>query len=551
MLPRASIILALILGLMACSQTSPNHTETSDGVAGSGSNDSSSTTPTTSTTTPAAIDKSCDDAVYPSAEWNACEQSNFAKTNEGPSEFSNTDFQAEYQRQSAANNAEWLMRAQSDPSWVSPISGNTGVTPLCATWSMQCVSDPFQYPESSGSTGAAFYANEAEVTPVVFFDQDCARLSGRIWKPRTGGNIGTGPFPGIVIQNGSVQAPETAFWWAAQALVRAGYMVMTYDPRGQGRSDFQTPTGVAAAPPNPADLPTPSFADLRDQIPSQGTNVDPPVYWQGMVNAVDYFRSSADNIYPHNADCASHYPTTVISDSNPHADELDLDRLGIAGHSLGGVAVSVLQSYGAPGADPWPGLMDTSNPVDAVVAWDGIYNPDTGITGNAGGSGAELATVPAIVPQFPTMGHNGEYGLSPMPFTEPPDPESTIDNFRRWQTAGVPVYEIITQGSTHYDFSPLPNFPTTSWCPTPEEGVCNGGWTNALTRFYTVAWFDRWLKLPGEMGFDDADNRLLDDDGPEGRTKYSFRFRSARDYPDRNGRQQLCLNIRAGCVITR
>lgn len=506
----------------------------------------------TTTTQPATLDKTCDDAPYPSQQWNDCEQTNFAKSGEGPAEFANPTFQAEFNRQSGENMAQWLMRAQADPSWVSPVSGNTALTPLCATWSQQCVGDPFQYPESSGSTGASFYATEAEVTPIVFYDQDCARLSGRIWKPRTG----TGPFPGIVIQNGSVQAPETAFWWAAQALVRAGYIVMTYDPRGQGRSDFQSPTLSAALTPDPAALPTPSFTDLQNQIPSQGTNVEPEIYWEGMVNAVDFFRSSPTNVYPHNAGCAATYPSTVVANSNPHANDLDLSRLGIAGHSLGGVAVTVLQSYGAPGADAWPGLMDSTNPIDAVVAWDGIYNPDTGGTGNAGGdsmysSGAEMGTVPTIVPQFPIMGHNGEYGLTPQAFTAPPDPNRATDNFRRWQGAGLPVYEITTQGSTHFDFSPLPNFPTTSWCPNPEDGICDGGWTNALTRHYTVAWFDRWLKLPNEPGYSDADDRLLDDNGPHGRVKYSYRYHSARDYPDRNGRQQLCTDIRAGCAITQ
>ena len=37
-----------------------------------------------------------------------------------------------------------------------------------------------------------------------------------------------------------------ASWWFSQALVRAGYVVLTFDPRGQGRSDQQTPTGEKA-----------------------------------------------------------------------------------------------------------------------------------------------------------------------------------------------------------------------------------------------------------------------------------------------------------------
>lgn len=482
----------------------------------------------TVTITPAEIDKSCDNAVYPSAEWTACEQANFAKTGEGPAEFANADFQAAFQAQSTRNQLSWSTRAAQDPSWLFPQSGNTALLPLCTTWSSQCVGDPFQYPEATGSTGADFYANEAEVIPVVFYDQDCARISGRVWKPR---NV-NGPLPGIVIQNGSVQAPETIYWWAAQAFVRAGYLVMTFDPRGQGRSDQQTP----------------------EQPPQQGSNANPVVFWEGLVNAIDFFRSSANRPYPHNETCLGTYPTVVVN-SNPFIADLDLARLGIAGHSLGGTGVSVVQSYGAEGAEPWPGLMDTENPVDAVVAWDGIFNPDNGQPGNAGGNlttpGGSQGDTPAVIPQFPIMGQNGEYGLTPAPFTEPPELDALTANFRRWQAANVPAYEFTPQGSTHYDFSPLPTFPTTSWCPNPEQGFCDGGWANAQLRHYSVAWFDRWLKLPGEAGFADADARLLDDDGPQGRNKLSFRYQSARDYPDRDGRRQLCTDIRAGCEITR
>ena len=43
--------------------------------------------------------------------------------------------------------------------------------------------------------------------------------------------------PGIVITNGSVQAPEQLYWFAAQTLAKAGYVVLTSDPQGQGQSD--------------------------------------------------------------------------------------------------------------------------------------------------------------------------------------------------------------------------------------------------------------------------------------------------------------------------
>ena len=470
---------------------------------------------------PAAIDMRCDNAPYPSAEWTQCEQANFARTGEGPAESAAPDFVAVWQPRGLANQQAFNDRALADPSWLGGSSGNTPVTPLCATWNQQCTGDPFRYPDGAGPDGQAFYDSEAEVTPVVFYDDGCARLSGRVWLPRGAAN----PLPGIVIQNGSVQAPETLYWWAAQALVRAGYAVMSFDPRGQGRSDQQTPDG------------------------QQGSNANQAVFWTGLVNAIDFFRSSPAAPYPHNDSCTGTYPTEVTPFNPIHAS-IDPGRLGIAGHSLGGIGVSVVQSYDAPGADPWPGLMDASNPVDVIVAWDGLYTEGSEGAGNASGNAGTNAPtegIPTVVPRVPALGQNGEYGLTPVAFTEPPDPDRTTYNFRQWQAAGQPVIEQTIAGSTHYEWSLLPTFPTSSWCPDPASGQCSDGWGNPFAEHYTVAWFDRWLKQPGEPGFDDADARLLDDDGPQGRLKYSFRYRSARDFADRSGNRHACEDIRAGC----
>ena len=497
----------VVLSLAACGGSNSNAV-TSSGQSGTG--DASS------------IDMSCDNAVFPSAEWTQCEAQNFARTTEAPAEVMAPEFQQRFVAQGLFNQAEWTQRSVDDASWLSPMSGNTVVLPLCTTWNLQCAGDPFRYLGVDGPDGQSFYDNEAEVIPVVFYDQACARISGRVWRPRTG----SGPFPGVVIQNGSVQAPETLYWWAAQALVRSGYLVMTFDPRGQGRSDQQTPAG------------------------EQGSNANPVVFWEGLVNAIDFFRSTSAQPYPHNQTCANTYPTTVTA-FNPFTSNLDFGRLGIAGHSLGGTGVSVVQSYGATGADAWPGLIDATNPVDAVVAWDGIFTQESGGSGNAGGNApgttSGSTSTPPVVAQFPILGQNSEYGLTPIPFSSPPDPEQLITNFGVWQDAGIPVIEQTIQGSSHYEWSLLPTFPATSWCPNPASEECEGGWGNDFAEHYMLAWFDRWLKQSGEPGFATADARLLDDDGVQGRNKYSFRYQSARDFATRDGQRQLCLDIRAGC----
>jgi hypothetical protein len=57
---------------------------------------------------------------------------------------------------------------------------------------------------------------------------------------------------------------------------------------------------------------------------------------------------------------------------------------------------------------------------------------------------------------------------------------------------------------------------------------------------------DRWLKLPGEPGYGDADARLLAD--ADWCPRYSFYLRSARTFPDRGGKMHASEDIRADCL---
>lgn len=504
--------------------------------------------------------------AFPSPQWTQREAENFARSGEAIAEqLSQPAFLQRWSAQSGANIASYTARAAQDPSWLlatstpvldllqsvsdpaallpgvssfvqqlasaplesGAVSLNLPLVPLCTTWALPCTGDPFRYPESD-----AFYETEAEVEPVVFYDRDCARLSGRVWKPR---DASSERLPGIVIMNGSVQAPEPLYWWAAQALVRAGYTVLSFDPRGQGRSDFQTPAG------------------------GQGTNVNIAVFWEGLVDGIDFFRSRPEAPYPHNPRCADAYPTQTTP-FNPFHARQDRERLGVAGHSAGAIGISVVQSYDGAATGPWPGLLDDANPVDVVVAWDGLLGPDSLQIGGALGDGADripdplkevvfdLALVrgaPPITPRVPAMGQSSEYGLAPVPFTTPPDPAQHLGAFSSWQQAGVPAVEFTIAGSTHFDWSLLPGFPATSWCPEIGDDGCSGGWGMPMARHYTVAWFDRWLKQAGEPGHGDADARLMAD--ARFQDRFSIYYRSARDFPTRGGDTARCDDIRAGC----
>lgn len=97
------------------------------------------------------------------------------------------------------------------------------------------------------------------------------------------------PLPGVVYSGGVLSA-EPMYYWFAETMARAGYVVLTYDVSGQGRSEGSS-TGNAPE-------------DLEDAL------------------------------------------TFFFSDDMPFADRLDPDRVGTAGHSMGAGAVQTVGSFG-------------------------------------------------------------------------------------------------------------------------------------------------------------------------------------------------------------
>lgn len=446
---------------------------------------------------PPVASSACRVATHPSAEWTQCEAQNFAKTLEAPAQqTADVNFMQRWAAQSAANFAEFALRTATDPLWNS--AGN-----ICATWGNNCAGDPFRYPGVDD-----FYNTVGEVTPINFYDKEGARLNGRVWAPK---NPPAGKtYPTIIIVNGSVQAPEPLYWWAAQLLVKNGYLVMTFDPRAQGRSDTLTPDG------------------------ENGSNANPVVFRRNLIDAIDFFYSSPTELYPHNLagtpgpDADGNAAATTAF--NPIHELLDRERLGIAGHSLGATGVSVVQ-----GESDWQGTMHSSNPVKVMVAWDNLA------------LGASLDGI-NVVPRVPSMGQSGDYFLAPTPYTEPPT-ENKNGGFDLWRDTGVDTFQINIQGATHFAWSQIHQFPASSWEGgkiIEADGSDNGnGWANPIAQYYTLAWFDRYLKLPSEPGYDDADERLLNDS--IFRERFSWYFPSKRAFKNREGTMQSCEDIALGC----
>jgi dienelactone hydrolase len=219
---------------------------------------------------------------------------------------------------------------------------------------------------------------------------------------------------------------------------------------------------------------------------------------------------------------------------NPRWTELDRDRIGLAGHSAGGVAVSRLGQEDAR--------------VDAIVSWD---------RAQSGPMPAELGLrTPAL---FLTADFNCQRVPVCLPErrSEPPDPlgpGNKDEDFQRVRAAGVDTMKIALRAATHLDFTEFPQ----------ANGSRHG---TVTTLYYTRAWFDRYLRRSDEAlvrlvatrfddsadvhnisggRFDPASGRNVPAHiaGQPVRDRLSFHFRSA--YHLEGGRHR-CESMRAGC----
>jgi dienelactone hydrolase len=321
----------------------------------------------------------------------------------------------------------------------------------------------------------------------------------------------------VVIVNGSVGAPETLYWGIAATLAKRGYVVLTYDPQGQGRSDT-----FGEAP------------DEQESVPAQ--NGEP--FYDGPEDALNFLLSTPKKPYKPLPSCTSgtsHAPkqdrrvaTGFNAAYNPMHGLIDRGRIGLAGHSFGAAGVSFV------GQKDWR--------VSAIVAWDNLGRPSTS-------GGLPVRPCPSAPGTHadapitkPALGMSADYGLTPTPFTSDPDPLAKSGASLAYSEAGVDTGELIIRGGTHYEFSFIPNpgFPGTL------RGIDQVAW-------YTTAWFDKYVK-----GDPTADQRLMTtrwhsdaaeaaiDPNRDG-NMYSSYYRSRLDIGLAAGGRFTCEDIRARC----
>jgi dienelactone hydrolase len=246
-------------------------------------------------------------------------------------------------------------------------------------------------------------AGRGRVAPVKFKALNGSQLRGHVFIPPAGVKKPKRGYPGVVITDGSVQAYEELYFWAAQDLAEAGYMVMTYDVQGQGDSDL-----------------------FGEDCPGECSGVPYQQdynFFQGAEDSLSFFLSS---------------PGEELGGShNPYADSLDRRRVGIAGHSLGASAVSHV------------GQCDKR--VKAIVAWDNLrrITDCSGVTIPERHRSEELINTPALA-------ITNDYAFNPQPMSSPPDPHAKDAGYQQVAKAGLDAQIIALRNATHLTYSYIP-----------------------------------------------------------------------------------------------
>src|SRR3954452_11945859 len=360
------------------------------------------------------------------------------------------------------NTPEWVQRdtqnqycasLRNRDQLLNPAFGYANVTEGAALWEQQMAeqaADPFHLRGGvttvvPGSRAADPFRTierwteqgRGSVAPVSFRALDGATLRGHVFVPPATVPKPKKGYPGVVITDGSVQAYQELYYWAAEDLAAHGYMVLVYDVQGQGSSDLF-----------PANCPDPSNAPVScPGVPYQ-QNYN---FYQGAEDSLSFFLSDPEHPFG--------------GSYNPYARVLDRSRVGIAGHSLGAAAVSVV------------GQCDKR--VKTIVAWDNLQavTDCKGVTIPAQYRSAKLLHAPALA-------LTNDYGFLTEATLTPPDAKSKMDGYEQLAKAGLDAQIVAFRGATHLTYTYIPLVFQANEL------------SERMASYYTRAWFD--LQLRGD-----------------------------------------------------
>jgi dienelactone hydrolase len=308
----------------------------------------------------------------------------------------------------------------------------------------------------SGVPEHGFY-EAGETVEVNFPDEDGNRLAGTIFLPPgvtclpagqphcdgiTDAVVCTAPggatYPAVVICDGFT-GTQRMYYWAGHRLAEQGYVAMTFDVSGQGRSQGTFPNGDQGI-----------AADL-------GTGDG---FARDIGAAMNFVVSAANPV----RGLIAVSPLLIENQTALGADHTEPYVLGVAGHSAGATATVAYQQS-----------TEALYPVRARagVGWSHFDGADT-------------------IGNIPLQLHSGDEDSG---FIQPPGSGNTAPaQERRYDRLGgdrdldsvVDFTKhdrqiIMTEDGTHLDYSQVP------WAYTPT-------WGEEVQYHYTLAWFDKYLR---------------------------------------------------------
>jgi dienelactone hydrolase len=288
----------------------------------------------------------------------------------------------------------------------------------CCTSPQSKVGDPFRSPEEWAAAGRGHHLKFS------FINSNGAKLRARLYAPIDD----TRRYPAVTFTPG-LQSYNEVNSWFAEGMAEAGYVVLIIDPQGQGDSENcgHTPDGTQTSCPT----------------------TDQPIDTR---SAIDFILSTPSHRYP----WAQGINAAGTPTYNPFWKNVDGKHLGIAGHSLGAIAVTPIGQEDAR--------------VDAVISYDNLD-----------------ATLAASVPRrTPSLYFYTDYAFpaTGTPKSSPPNPTQHFGALEQLKAAGVDTMSITTRASDHYEFGyqPYPaDFPSSRY-------------GERVAFYYSLAWFDRYLK---------------------------------------------------------
>ena len=325
-----------------------------------------------------------------------------------------------------------------------------------------CSSDPYRRIE-------AWKGDRGRVKAVSFENRYGATLRGELWGPvarfrdPVSGEASAGPFPAVVLVSayGFERFRYRAF---AQGLAEAGYVVLTFDPQGQGESDadghprYCDPDGEWR---EPQEMGIRETGDCAGHDPQpEGTTSDLPyllpILLSGDAREVQELYRALRPRFVFGALDAAEW---LLSNDNPWRGRVDETRLGVTGHSLGAYAAMMVAN-----GDPLQRF-------DAGISWDSFAHLDNG-----------------VAPSVPTMFQQSEQENLIGPRTAPPVHPERLHPARKSHAAFIEscidTKFLVLRSSTHREWS--------YFAPGTVTEASRKGERVALHQ--SLAWFDRYLK---------------------------------------------------------